>query len=248
MNTHKIIPLNVATFDALPKQTCMYRMYREVTYEAPCVMWHITGTKDNIVVDLGPPDPEQVMANHGFPMHRAPEQQPLSALTDVGVDPNDVKTVIMTHLHWDHAWGFDLFENARFVIQKREIDYAMAPLPCHRSLYVEESIGKPQFVDFMDRVTIIEGDVAIESGVDAVFLPGHTPGFQGIAVATEKGNYFIGGDAVGLYECMETVPYVPSGIYNNLEQYYRSLEKIHKTADFVLPGHDALVFSQASYP
>lgn len=245
---HKIIPLNVGTFDALPKQTCMYRMYREVTYEAPCVMWYITGTKDNIVVDLGPPDPEQVLAGHGFPMQRTPEQQPLSALTKAGVNPKDVKTVIMTHLHWDHAWGFDLFENARFVIQEREVEYAVAPLPCHRSLYYGESIGKPQFVDFLDRVSIIDGDCAIAPGVEAIYLPGHTPGFQGIAVDTEKGCHLIAGDAVGLYECMETVPYVPSGLYNNLAEYYKSLYRIDEMADVVLPGHDARVFDEPSYP
>ena len=190
-----IIPLNVGTFDALPKQTCMYRMYREETYEAPCVMWYIAGTKDNILVDLGPPDPEQVLAGRGFTMQRTPEQNPLSALAMAGVDPKNVKTIIMTHLHWDHAWGFDLFENARFVIQKKEAEYAVSPLPCHRSLYYEESIDKPQFVDFLDRISIIDGDCTIAPGVETIFLPGHTPGFQGIAVDTAEGRHLIAGDA-----------------------------------------------------
>jgi N-acyl homoserine lactone hydrolase len=245
---HKIIPLNVGTFDALPKQTCMYRMYREVTYEAPCVMWHIAGTKDSIVVDLGPPDPAQVLAGHGFPMRRTPEQQPLSALAKAGVDPKDVRTIIITHLHWDHAWGFDLFENARFVIQKREVEYAVAPFPCHRSLYYEQSIGKPRFVDYLDRITVIDGDFTVVPGVEAVFLPGHTPGFQGIAVDTENGRHLIAGDAVGLYECMETDPYVPSGLYNDLEEYYQSLERIRQIAKVVLPGHDARIFEKSTYP
>ena len=245
---YRIVPLNVGTFDALPKQTCMYRMYREETYEAPCVMWHIAGTKENILVDLGPPDPKQVLAGRGFSMHRAPDQEPLAALDKAGVNPSDVSITVMTHLHWDHAWGFDLFENARFIVQRREMEYAVAPFPCHRSLYHEESIGKPQFVDHLDRIEIIDGDRAIIPGVEAIFLPGHTPGFQGVAVDTEKGCHLIAGDAVGLYECMNTVPYVPSGLYNDLGQYYRSLERIHGMADVVLPGHDPLVFERESYP
>jgi glyoxylase-like metal-dependent hydrolase (beta-lactamase superfamily II) len=177
-----------------------------------------------------------------------PEQQPELALAKVDVDPKMVSKVIMTHLHWDHAWGFDLFENARYIIQKREIEYAIAPLPCHRSLYYEESIGKPQFVDYLERVSAIDGDTEVVPGVKAIALPGHTPGFQGVAVETEQGRHLIAGDAVGLYECMETVPYIPSGLYNNLDEYYRSLARIYEMADVVLPGHDPRVFEKDSYP
>ena len=70
----QIIPINVGHFTALPKQTCMYRMYREVTYKAPCVMWYIKGTADNIIVDLGPPEPAQCLENHGFGIERSLEQ------------------------------------------------------------------------------------------------------------------------------------------------------------------------------
>ena len=244
----KIIPLNVGAFEALPKQTCMYRMYREDTYEAPCIMWYLSGTKNNIVVDLGPPDPENVLENRGFVMHRTAEQEPLSALQAVGVAPREVKTVIITHLHWDHAWGFDLFENADIVIQKRELAYAIAPHPCHRGLYHEADTGKPRFVDYLERIRVIDGDHRIEPGVEAVFIPSHSPGFQGVSVETDQGVYFIGGDAVGLYECWETVPHVPSGLFNNLDEYYQSMEKIEQIAGHVLPGHDARVFERSSYP
>ncbi|MBU2549320.1 MAG: N-acyl homoserine lactonase family protein [Proteobacteria bacterium] len=245
---HSIIPLDVGTFDALPKQTCTYRMYREVTYRAPCVIWSITGTRDNILVDLGPPDPPRVLESQGFVMLRGERQQPRAALQAVGVDPCQVRTVILTHLHWDHAWGFHLFENARFIIQKKELEYALSPLPCHRPAYYGKPPGQAQFVDYLDRLTVIEGDAVVEPGVEAVFIPSHTPGFQGVAVDTEKGRYFIAGDAVGLYECWETVPHIPSGIFNNLEDCYRSADKIERIADHVLPGHDARVFDRPSYP
>ncbi|MEW6673756.1 MAG: N-acyl homoserine lactonase family protein [Thermodesulfobacteriota bacterium] len=245
---HKIIPLNVGTLEALPKQTCMYRMYRDVTYEAPCVMWYITDTKDNIIVDLGPPDPQQVLENHGFIMHRTPEQQPLSALTSIGVNPLDVRTVIVTHLHWDHAWGFHLFKNARFILQRKEVEYAIAPLPCHKTLYYEKNLGKPQFVDFLERIMIIDGDYRVEKDVDAISIPSHSPGFQGVSVAAGKLTFFIGGDAIGLYECWENVPHIPSGIFNNLNDYYLSMNKIEQIADHILPGHDFKVFEKTSYP
>lgn len=245
---YSIIPLNIGDFEALPKQTCMYRMYREVTYEAPCIMWYIAGTKNKVIVDLGPADPDQCLKNHGLAIKKTEKQEPINALKSIGLSADDVKIVVLTHLHWDHSWGFHYFKNAKFLIQKREIEYAIAPLPCHRSIYYEKNLGKPQFVDYLDRIEIINGDYEVEDGVSAIFIPSHSPGFQGVLVRTEKGKYFIAGDAVGLFECWETVPHVPSSIFNNLEQYYESIEKIEKIADYVLPGHDGRVFGKSTYP
>ena len=53
---HRINPINVGDFEALPKQTCMHRMHSELTYGAPCVTWHLAEIKNNISVDLAPPD------------------------------------------------------------------------------------------------------------------------------------------------------------------------------------------------
>lgn len=245
---HRIVPLNLGDFEALPKQTCMYRMYREVTYEAPCVMWYIQGSKNNIMVDLGPPPPDQALQNHGLVIKRSEKQLPANACKAAGISPDDVKIVVLTHLHWDHAGGFDTFKNARFMIQKKEIEYGIAPLTCHRPLYYEKHLGKPEFVDYLDRIDIIEGDHEIEPGVDLILIPGHSPGFQGVLVNTERGKYLIAGDAVGLFECWETIPHVPSGLFVNLAEYYESLGKIERVADFVLPGHDGRVFEKPFYP
>jgi glyoxylase-like metal-dependent hydrolase (beta-lactamase superfamily II) len=211
-------------------------------------MWLIEGEKETVLVDLAPPDPAQVMKNHGFVMNRSHGQHPLEALKRINIRPDDIKTVLMTHLHWDHAWGFDLFPNAEFMIQRKEIEYAIAPFPCHRSLYYEISIGKPQFVDYLEQVKAIDGDYEIHEDIRIVFIPSHSPGFQGIQVRTERGNYFIAGDAVGLYECWESSPPVVSGIFNNLKDYYASMHKIKRIADHILPGHDPKVLSKSYYP
>ena len=45
-------------------------------------------------------------------------------LAEVGVRPEDVSLVTLSHLHWDHAGGTSVFPNAKFVIQRRELEYA----------------------------------------------------------------------------------------------------------------------------
>ena len=245
---YQIIPLKVGTITDLPKQALTHRMNREVVCEGPCIMWYIQGTKNNIIVDLGPSDPDQFLENHGLHLRRTENEKPANALKTIGLSTDEVKIVIITHLHFDHAWGFHIFKNAKFLIQEKEIHYAITPLPTHRASFYETSLGKPQFVDYLDRIEAIRGDYEVEEGVNAILIPSHTPGFQGVLVNTKKGKYFIAGDAVGLFECWETTPHITSGTFNSLEDYRRSLEKIEKIADYVLPGHDMKVFDKPIYP
>ena len=244
---YRIFPLNVGDFEALPKQTCMYRMYRKVTFPAPCIIWYIQGSKNNIIVDLGPQDPDQCLKNHGRVIHRTENQLPENACRNTGISPDDVKIVVLTHLHWDHVGAINIFKNARFIIQKKEMEYAINPLPCHRPLYYEDSLGKPEFVDYLDRIDAIDGDMEIEPGIKLISIPSHSPGFQGVCVEGEKSKYFIAGDAIGLYENWETVPHVPSGIYLNLYDYYKAFDKIEKLGANILPGHDPQVFDREFY-
>ena len=53
---------------------------------------------------------------------------------------------------------------------------------------------------------------------------------------------------MGFFECWEMTPHVPSGIFNNLEEYYWSMDRVDKIADHVLPGHDGKVFDKEFYP
>src|SRR5438270_3296349 len=49
--------------------------------------------------------------------------KPSDALAPLGIKPEDVSDLILTHMHWDHAGGIDLFPKARLWVQKDEYDY-----------------------------------------------------------------------------------------------------------------------------
>lgn len=244
---YSIIPLNMGNFKALPKSTCMYRMYPNLTYEAPCVMWYIKGSESNMIVDLGPADPEWALKYHGLEIIKGQGQNPREALHSIGQSPENVKIVIMTHLHWDHCFGSEEFKNAKFIVQRSELQYAIAPLPGQASLY-ETHIGSPPFLKFFAKIQVVEGDEEIEPGIRVIHLPGHTPGSQAVRVETPEGIYLIAGDTVGLYENLEHSPPVPSGLYVDLEAAYQSLRKLRSLADHILPGHDMKVFEKKAYP
>lgn len=221
---------------------------REAGQKAPVVIiaWLLTNGSDHILVDTGGSYPEWSAKYHN-PMQQTAEQTLEKSLARNGLAPEDITTVINTHLHWDHCFQNHLFKNAVIYVQKEEFRYAVAPLPKDRRFY-ETDIGLPNFLKCYKNYYFIEGDTEIKPGIKAVFIPGHTPGMQGIAVETSQGTYFLTSDAVPLYESWEKEPFEPGRIYVNLFDVYRSVQRIKEIADFILPGHDLKVFQQERYP
>ncbi|SPL94248.1 putative Zn-dependent hydrolase [[Actinomadura] parvosata subsp. kistnae] len=92
-------------------------------------------------------------------------------LAAAGVAPADIGTVILTHLHSDHASGAvadgrPAFENARYVVQKADLDAAKGPV-----LDDVVTVIKGQ-------LHVVEGDAEVAPGVRVRHTPGHTPGHQ----------------------------------------------------------------------
>jgi glyoxylase-like metal-dependent hydrolase (beta-lactamase superfamily II) len=158
----------------------------------------------------------------------------------------------ISHLHWDHAFNNHIFPNAEFFVQRKELQYAIAPLPVHMRGYESIAIGmKPNYI-INTKYTIIDGDREIIPGVSVILTPGHTPGSMAVIVGTNKGKWAIAGDTVPLYENWNNpdkhIPHLPGGVFINLMDLCQSIDRIEKEADFVLPSHDIGVFKQEAYP
>jgi glyoxylase-like metal-dependent hydrolase (beta-lactamase superfamily II) len=185
-------------------------------------------------------------------MERSPEEEPETALRNKGIDPEKIEIVILSHLHWDHAFNNNLFPNAEFFVQEKELRYAISPLPVHMKGYESMAIGmSPQYI-VNTKYTIIDGDMDIVPGVSVILTPGHSPGSMCTVVETKEGKYGIATDTIPLWENWENpvphIPHLPCSIHVGLIEYFDSLEKIEKSCDFILPGHDLKVFDQDQYP
>ncbi|MGP4094196.1 MBL fold metallo-hydrolase [Nonomuraea sp. KM90] len=106
-------------------------------------------------------------------------------LAAAGVAPAEIGTVILTHLHSDHASGAvadgrPAFENARYVLQQAELDAA-------RDLMLDEVVSK-----IKPQLHVVEGDAEVARGVHVHFAPGHTPGHQ----IARVGELAVTGDLV----------------------------------------------------
>jgi N-acyl homoserine lactone hydrolase len=212
-----------------------------VKIELPIIAWLVETAETKIMVDTGTNGPEETAEYHK-PLIRKREQELPYLLKKLGVDPGEISTVILTHLHWDHCYNNRLFPRAQFIVQRAEIRYAIAPLPPH-----VHAFDLPPIVE--TKYTVISGDKKIIDGVTILLTPGHTPGSQSVLLESEKRRILIGGDTMPLYENWNDNPVpVPSGIFVNLEDYYATFDRIASlNLDLFLPGHDIRVFDKEKY-
>ncbi len=249
-----IRPIVVGVFPDFEVSLFLYQRRQGQKADFPILMYVVEledGKK--IVVDTGPCGPEDPSARHHMPIRRTPEMEPRAALENLGVRPEDVETVVLTHLHWDHASNCKLFPNATFFVQKAELQCSLAPNPVQNGQY-EVGIPRhmPPWMDAFPQMQPIEGDLHdLARGVHLIGLPGHTPGSMGVLVETRKGVHLIPGDHIPLmanWEGDQKLKHIPGSIHINLDDYHRSFLKIEKVADVILPSHDFITVRYPCYP
>ena len=125
-----------------------------------------------------------------------------SSLDLINMRPDEIDSVLLTHMHPDHSNGLldvtgnRFFENAELVVSERDVahwhdDAAMSVVnESQRKRYVEEA--RKQISPYMDRRKNALGEVL--PGVRAIDLSGHTPGHTGYLIESGKHSLLIWGD------------------------------------------------------
>lgn len=171
-------------------------------------------------------------------------------LAVLGVRPDEVRDIIVTHMHYDHAGNHELFPNARYHIQAREMEYCTGPCMCHASIRhpfevtdVQAMVGKL----FEGRVTFHAGESEITPGLSVHWVGGHSRGLQIIRVLTRRGWVVLAGDASHYYENFEQRRPFPI-VANTIEMLdgYDTLYRLAETGGHIVPGHDPKLLTR--YP
>ncbi|MET8352586.1 N-acyl homoserine lactonase family protein [Micromonospora sp. NPDC005206] len=243
--------LHVGTLVDFPRAALTYHRGFGEVHDVAMIMFLITGGPHPVIVDTGTGDEETTRRLHGYTLERTPAQHPLAALEAAGVDPADVGTVINTHLHWDHSSNNHVFPNARIVVQKAELAYAVDPLEPNLAAFERQPGVTPAWVEALGRTTTVEGDVEILPGISVVHLPGHTPGSQGVLVDGASGQrHLLAGDCVDLHANWQgdaKLSRIPSGSFTDLAAYMESFRKIERLGVNVIPSHDVEVVKQGTF-
>lgn len=254
MEKYTIIPMSTGFFAGAEKSNFAYQKDAGQKLKAPVLMYLIQGKNTCMLVDTGCCDEEWARKYH-HPLTQTEDMKPVNALRKQGVEPEDVTVIVNTHLHWDHCFNNHLFPNAKIYVQKKEVQFALAPIPTQYTYYESPQLGMmPPWVKSMNHFEIVDGDYELQDGISLLLTPGHTPGFQCVSVNTENGVYIIASDCVGLIEnweenLTEGLP-TPSGIHVDLIEYYQSIYRLMSMTDaaHILPGHDARALENKIYP
>lgn len=175
------------------------------------------------------------------------DQWVVNQIKKVGVQPEDIKYVILSHLHLDHAGGVGQFPNAKYIVQRQELHYAYVPDFFMRGAYIRADFDKP--VDWF----ILEGwqdnkfDLFGDGKIVIYFTPGHTPGHQSLLVSLEQtGPMLLTGDACYTTEnidddCLPGLGWNPAMCINSIQtmRFLRAERGVN-----IVTGHDPVAWKQ----
>jgi glyoxylase-like metal-dependent hydrolase (beta-lactamase superfamily II) len=154
-------------------------------YSTRCLLVEGHGHRTLIETGNGDKFPAKLKDIYGIDHDRAIG----TALAEIGVAPEAIDVVVMSHLHFDHSGGTTrrtagggvepVFRRARHVVQAREWADASQPHERNRASYLPENIFPLEAAGLVDRV---EGEVEVAPGVRVLPTPGHTAGHQSVLV------------------------------------------------------------------
>ena len=242
---YTIQPICAGLYHNFEKSRFTFDHNHGVKIDAPLIIWVVRGPSGVVIVDSGPPLSSEHAMKHHIQMD-SEYSSVAEALKKNDVDPLEIKKVVITHLHWDHCYNLELFPNAMIYSQRKEMQYAIAPLNIHKITYETNlKCVIPAWTKHIDRFEILDGDCELQEGLEIYSLTGHTMGLQGVCVDTTQGRILLGSDAFPMFENYEES--LAPGIHVNLEDCFASIKKTHKICDSILPAHDLRALDKRIY-
>jgi len=217
-------------------------------HEGPMPMdyfiWAIRDATRTIVVDTGFNQAAAVERKRTF------LRCPIATLSGLGIAPDQVTDVILTHLHYDHAGNIKLLSNAMMHLQEAELQYATGKYMQYdliRHAYAVDDVVDIVRGVYDKRVRFYEGDAELAPGIELVHVGGHTKGLQAVRVHTQRGWVVLASDASHFYDNIHNESPFPIVFHvGDMLDGYVKLQKLADSKEHLIPGHDPLVFS--SYP
>lgn len=253
-----IRPLNTGFVTTIPKQylyhhsTVNYRQdIPDERIAMPVFTYLVEGGEELLLVDTGMAWTERAGKYHHPGSYQPEGHSIIERLAENGYRPEDVGIVVLTHMHWDHVYYLNRFQNARIIVNEKEYRFALDPIPLyyksyeHPKLYegAKEKIVRP--FEGMP-ITTVTGETEIMPGVRVFETPGHSPGHQSVEVDTREGSFICCGDSIFILDNLTPVPEIayditPPGRYADIVSTWKSIELQKSRArhpGMILPCHE----------
>ncbi len=208
------------------------------------MVWLIRGGGKNILFDSG------FYREQFFKQwHVNDFVKPSDAVAKFGVKPEDISDVIISHMHWDHADGMDLFPKAKVWVQREELEYyagsAWQSRRTHGGIDPDDVMAAVK-LNLAGRAGLVDGDAKeILPGIVAYTGGKHTYQSQFITVNTAKGVVVLASDNMYLYENLDK--HVPIASSLDKDSNLRAQDRMKQLAAeprLIIPGHDPEVMKR----
>lgn len=205
-------------------------------------VWVARSDSHTVLIDTG--FTAEVAAKRGRQHLRCP----IAALSLLGIRPEMVNHVVLTHFHYDHAGNIDKLPGARFYVQDAEMAFwtgRYASRGAFRGLVEVNDVVSCVQMNFEGRLRFVDGAEEILPGISVHRVGGHSAGLQVVRVQTATGPLVLASDAAHFYRnFLEDRPF---SIVHNLADMYGAFDQLRALAgdeQRVVPGHDPLVMTK----
>jgi glyoxylase-like metal-dependent hydrolase (beta-lactamase superfamily II) len=245
--TYDVHAVRYATLPAFPVSGLVAGADASRRLDIAMSVWMLRGAGRTVLVDAG-------FHRQRFIDRWKPRDfiSPAEAVRRAGVAPEAVTDIVVTHVHWDHADGIDLFPNATVWIQAEEYRHYVAPDGTRRDqIIIEPEVAALlHSLDRAGRLRLIDGDAQ-------EFLPGltaytggrHTHASQFVGVRSAAGTVIIASDNMYLYENLDRR--VPIAQTFDAASNLRAQDRMRQLAGdlkLIVPGHDPETFVRFATP
>lgn len=173
--------------------------------------------------------------------------RPDSILEKINIHPGDITDIIITHPHWDHVGCINLFPNAMAWMQEKDFNYFVGTAwqkEGDASEFNTKDVQKIIQKNLDKKLTLVKGDnIEIIPGIKVFIGSKHTYESQYALVGSGDSAVIIASDNAWFY--YNLVNLLPIPITFDAKAYVRNLTRMRtmvKNIDFIIPGHDPLVF------
>lgn len=158
------------------------------------------------------------------------EQRIENQLAKCGVKPEDIKKVIISHMHMDHLGNIEQFTHADVYAPRADFETAQVTVHLCTDHNAHGPYIKPEVTAPVKQYHLLDEDVELAPGIEVIQLPGHTPGLLGLVVHSDDNTYILPSDA--LYSTANYGPpaQLSGTFYDNLT-FMKSIEKVRKIAE-----------------
>ncbi|KRB93522.1 N-acyl homoserine lactonase family protein [Noviherbaspirillum sp. Root189] len=241
-----VFAIKYATVDRLRKDNFLHPTDGDP--EAPMALdffvWLVVGQGTALLVDTGF-SPASAQARK-----RKYLVTPVESLRRLGYARDDIKDLVITHLHYDHAGNIDEFPAAEIWVQEREVRYATGSCMCdpkQSHFFSSDDLGSLIKQLYRGNVRFVNGFHQLRDGVELHRVGGHTDGLQVVRVRTEKGWVVLASDAAHYYEnLIKENPFPAIYSLDDMRKGYARIRELADGEDNIVPGHDPEVC--ARYP